>query len=185
MKNAIKTNAKVTAALHGRNAVEERPRIVGEYRFTCRDKHGRVKWEEEIRNLVPNAALDHILDVVLAAGTQITSWFVGLKGAGSPAAGDTHASHAGWTEVTDYDEATRPAWTAGAVSGQSVDNSASPAGFTFNASVTVNGGFVANVDTKGSTAAGVLFSVGDFPAPRAVVDDDTLDVTVSYTQAAA
>lgn len=185
MKNAMKANAKVTAALHGRNGLGERPRIVGEYRFTCRDRHGHVKWEEEIRNLVPNAALDDLLSVYLAAGTQKTTWFVGLKGAGAPAAGDTHQSHAGWTEVADYDEATRPAWTPGAVSGQSVDNSASPAGFTFNASVTVNGGFVANVSTKGDTGPGVLFSAGDFPAPRAVEDNDTLDVTVTYTQAAA
>lgn len=70
------------------------------YEFVCRDAQGREKWRERVANLVTTQGLNHLLDVTFKGATQITAWYVGLKGTGSPAAGDTHASHSGWTEVT-------------------------------------------------------------------------------------
>ena len=146
---------------------------------------GPVKWEEEWHNLVVNQGLDYLLDAGLSAGTQITSWFILLlDGTPTVAAGDTLASHAGWTEVTAYDEATRQAWTDGGVSGQSVDNSGSPAQFTISANgTTIGGAALASNSTKGGTT-GTLYAAGAFTAGDKTLDDgDTLDVTATFTQA--
>jgi hypothetical protein len=157
----------------------------GHWQITCRDRHGRIKWQDDIKNLVTNEGLNHLLDVALSGATQDTTWFIGLTSA-SPtvAAGNTLASHAGWTEVTAYDETNRVAWVDGGVASQSVSNSASPATFTINANSTdVGGAFLAGVNTGTS---GVLYAVGAFTAGNKSLDDnDTLDVTFTATAAAA
>lgn len=161
--------------------------VDGKWDITCRDKHGRVKWRDTIENLITNAGLDHALDIVLSAGTQVTTWYVGLTdGTPTAAAGDTMSSHAGWTEVEAYDEAARPTWSDGGVSSQSVDNSGGTATFTISTnSTTVGGAFLVSVDTKGGTT-GVLFAVGAFSAgDKSLDDDDTLDVTAAFTAADA
>ena len=142
-------------------------------------RDGAVIWEDKAENIVTNAGLDHMLDATLSAGTQITSWYVGLKGTGTPAAGDTLASHATWTEVTDY-TGNRKAWTDGGVSSQSVTNSASKASFAIDDTVTVYGAFLASAATGTS---GTLFCAGDFSSSKALENGDTLEVT--YTISAA
>lgn len=158
--------------------------VRGHYHVECYGPDGNLKWEDEIDNLVTNAGLDHILSIVLKGGTQVTSWYIGLKGTGSAAAADTMASHAGWTEIhTEYSQATRPAWTGGSVSGGSVDNSASKATFSFTGSATVAGCFLVSNSTKnGST--GTLYSAGDFTGGNKTPGNgDTLEVTATFTAA--
>jgi len=154
------------------------------YKVECFDKRGKLKWIEEFENLVVNQGLDDILDNEFKGSGYTAAWYVGLKATGTVVAADTMASHAGWSEITDYDETTRPVCTFGTVSGQSVDNSASTADFTINATVTVFGAFLANDSTKGGTA-GELYGAGDFTTSRPCVDDDVLKVTVTCTAAAA
>ena len=159
----------------------------GSWQVVCRRKDGTVKWEDDIKNIVVNVGLNHLLDVTLSAATQITSWFLGLTdGTPTVAAGDTMGSHAGWTEVQDYDEANRQAWTDGGASSQSVSNSGSPAVFTVNANGTVIGGaFLTSSNTKGGTT-GTLYAAGAFTAGDKDLDDnDTLTVTATFTAAAA
>mgnify|MGYP005848071635 CR=1 FL=1 len=153
--------------------------MAGMYSVVCRDKHGDVKWREEIHNRVVNEGLDYLLETALAAGTQIASWFVGLTdGAPTVAAGDTLASHAGWTEVTAY-TGDRQAFTAGAVSGQSVDNSGAAAEFPITASATVGGAFLASAATG---TAGTLYSAGAFSGGNRSLDNgDTLTVEATFT----
>jgi len=161
--------------------------VRGLWRVVCRDPKGRIKWEDEIHNLVVNVGLDYLLDAGLSGGTQITSWFTGLTdGTPTIAAGDTMASHAGWVEVTAYNEANRPAWSDGGVSGQSVDNSASPATFTISTdNTTIGGAFLASNNTRGGTT-GTLYAAGAFSAGDKTIDDnDTIDLTATFTQAAA
>lgn len=156
----------------------------GFWEFVCRDKHGNIKWRETIKNLVVNQGLDDLLSVTLAGGTQDTTWFVGLTdGTPTAAAGDTLASHAGWVEVTDY-SGTRKAFVPGAVSGQSVSNTASKASFTFTGDgVVVGGAFLCGV-TSGT--AGRLYSVGAFTGGDKTLDtDDVLEVATTLTTAAA
>jgi hypothetical protein len=155
------------------------------YKVECFRKGKRI-WVEEFDNLVVNVGLDTILDYTLATGSGgDPPWYVGLKDTGSVVAGDTMGSHAGWAELSAiYDEATRPGWVHGSVSGQSVDNSASKAQFTMNATDDVYGCFLTNDNTKGG-GAGILYGGGDFAAPRSVQDDDVLNVTVTCTASAS
>jgi hypothetical protein len=151
------------------------------YSVECRDASGRLKWREDVHNLTTTEGENSIINVYLRGSTQITSWFVGLKGAGAVSAADTHASHAAWTEFTGYSESTREALTLAAASAGASSNAASLAEFTINAAGTVAGAFVASVSTKGSTGAGVLLSVADFSSALTVASTDVLTVTISVT----
>ena len=157
------------------------------WKFECFDKHGNLKWIDYIENLVVNVGLDDALDKYLKGSTYTAAHYCGLTdGTPTPAAGDTMASHAGWTEVTAYDEANRPTITWGTVSGQSVDNSANKAVFTISAnSTTIGGAFVATNNTKGGST-GTLYGVGAFTAGDKLLDDnDVLNVTVTATATAS
>jgi hypothetical protein len=134
--------------------------------------------------MIVNTGLNDALDKWLKGSSYTAALYVGLKGAGTIAAADTMASHAGWSEVADYDEAARPTLTLGSVSSQSVDNSASAAVFTISDTVTVAGVFVTTDDTISATD-GTLISAGDFTASRSCADDDTLNVTITFTAANA
>ena len=153
-------------------------KVENHYKVECFDKHGNLKWVEEFDNLVVTAGLNAALTATLKTIPSSVSWYVGLKGTGSVVAADTMASHAGWSTITPYSNATDPAWTPGSVSAGSVDNSASKAVFNINASTTVYGCFLKDSSTKGA-ATGTLYGGGDFSASRAVVSGDTLNVTVT------
>lgn len=160
------------------------PRMRSVYRIECVGADGALKWVEEVENLVVNAGLDDLLDKYFKGSGYTAAFFVGLKNTGTVAAGDTMASHGGWTENTTYSNATRPALTLGAVSGQSVDNAAAKASFDINGSTTIFGAFVTTNSTKGGTA-GTLYGAANFASSRAVISGDTLNVTVTLTAAAA
>jgi hypothetical protein len=159
---------------------------LGYFTIQCFGKDGNLKWEDENHNLVVNGGLQYMCGTALTSTAQITTWYIGLYGAGAsntPAAGDTMASHAGWTEVTAYSNATRPTCTlaAATLANPSVaTNTAAPAVFTINGPATVGGAFLTSNDTKGGTT-GTLFSAADFAAPgdRAVVSGDLINVTYS------
>ena len=152
------------------------------YAVECFDADGDLRWVDYIDNLVPNVGLDELLDKFLKGAAYTAQFFVGLTGATPTiAAGNNMASHAGWTDDTTYSNATRPALTLGAVSGQSVSNSASVAVFNINGAGTIGGAFVTTNNTKGGTT-GILFGVGAFAGGnRTVANLDTLNVTVTIT----
>ena len=166
----------------------EGAKATGKFLVECFDKDGNLKWRAEESNLVVNVGLQYMAGVALTSTAQITTWYIGLYGAGAsntPAAGDTAASHAGWTEVTPYSNATRPAATFTAATNANpsvVTNSGSAASFTINASSTVGGAFLISNSTKGGTT-GTLFSAADFQSPgdRSVVSGDTLNVTYTFS----
>lgn len=188
MKEGSNGGGRFRGVVNSRRGLVFGVRAAGLWKAVCRDPLGRVKWQDEFHNIVVNQGLDHILDVVLSAGTQITSWFIGLTdGTPTPAAADTmDGGHAGWTEVTAYDEATRQAFTDGGVSSQSIDNVGNEAVFTISANgTTVGGAFLVSSSTKGSSAGGqTLYSAGPFAAGDKTIDDnDTLTITATFTQA--
>lgn len=169
----------------------EAAQATGVYNVVCRDKDGNIKWQAESKNLVVNAGLAYMAGTALTSVTQITSFFLGLYGSGStnsPAAGDTMASHAGWTEVVAYSNATRVAATfatATTANPSVVTNTAAPAVFNINGTTVVGGAFLTSSNTKGGTT-GTLFSAADFGSPgdRSVVSGDTLSVTYTFSLAA-
>ena len=154
------------------------------WEVVCLDSDGNEKWREINKNLVTTEGLNHVLSSTLDGGTQITTWYVGLKGTGSAAAGDTMASHSGWSEVTDYSQSVRQTLTLGTAAAGSIDNSASKASYSINATATVAGAFINSDSTKSGTS-GTLYGVVDFASSRSVISGDTLEVTVTLTAASA
>ncbi len=151
----------------------------GYWNFKCFDPDGNLKWEEDGINLVVNEGLDNILDVMFNGSTQDTTWFIGLKNTGTPAAGDTLASHGTWTENSNY-AGDRKAYTTVSASSQSITNTASKASFAIDTDAqTIAGGFLCG-DATGTSA--VLFNAKDFTGGDKSADDgDTLEVTLVIT----
>jgi hypothetical protein len=190
------TTEKLTATDHVSSGLTcnlkagEEAKATGLFEIKCHDKDGNLKWEAQSKNLVVNVGLQYMAGSALTSVTQITTWYLGLYGAGAsntPAAGDTMSSHAGWTEVVAYSNATRVAATfvtATAANPSVVTNTASPATFNINGTTTVGGAFLTSGSAKGGTT-GTLFSAADFGSPgdRSVVNSDTLSVTYTFSLA--
>jgi len=151
------------------------------YTFECFDAEGRLKWREEVPNLVTTEGLNDLLTKYFKGSAYTAAWYVGLKGAGAAAAGDTLASHASWSELSGY-TGSRQALTLGTPSAGSVSNTASKASFAITGTATIAGAFVGSVATG---TAGVLYGAADFSSARGVENGDTLDVTVTLTAASA
>lgn len=147
-------------------------------------KKPKLKWKDSFKNIVVTTGLNILLDSTIKTGVTSPAWYVGLKGMGTMVAGDTMASHSGWSEIVPYSDSTRPAFTPGSISAGAVDNSASKAQFNVNTSSTVYGCFLANNSTKSGTT-GTLYGGGDFGSSRAVVNGDTLNITITLTQTTA
>lgn len=170
----------------------EKVKAGGVFTVQCFDKDGQLKWEAKEHNLVVNVGLKDMNEKYFTGSGYTAAWYLGLYGAAAtndPAAGDTMASHAGWTEVTAYSQATRPQaifGTATAADPSVISNTASVAVFSVNGTATVGGAFLTSDNTKGGTT-GTLFSAGDFQAPgdRSVVSGDTLNVTYQFSLDAA
>lgn len=133
---------------------------------------GRLLSKESNFNLIVNEGLDKVLDSTFHNDASAT-WYVGLKLTGAVAAGDTLASHAGWTEFTDY-TGNRQEYVEAAASSQSITNTASPAAFPITGTGAVTGAIMADVATG---SAGVLMCGVEFAATKNVVNGDTINVT--------
>lgn len=187
-----KTADAVGAALEKLLGSGENARAGGVFRLECRDSDGNLKWSAESHNLVVNVGLQDMNAKYFTGTSYTAAWYIGLYGAAAsntPAAGNTAASHAGWTEITPYSNATRPACSFGTATTADpsvISNTLSPAQFNINATNTVGGAFLISNNTKGGTT-GILFSASDFQAPgdRNVSSGDTLNVTYTFSLDAA
>jgi hypothetical protein len=172
--------------------MHERVKAGGVFIAKCYDSAGQLKWESRTPNLVVNQGLQDMNAKYFLGSSYTATWYIGIYGAASsnnPAASDTAASHAGWTEVTGYSQSTRPVATFATPSTADpsvITNSASPATFSINTTVTVGGAFLISNSTKSGTS-GVLFSASDFQSPgdRAMVSGDSLVVTYQFSLDAA
>src|SRR6266850_863266 len=139
------------------------------YEIECwRD--GQLLWTEVFPNLVTTAGRNKILDACFKTGEAANQWFIGLVDSAAftaYAAADTMGAHGGWVEGTPYSEGTRQAYVPAAPAAGSMDNGASMALFTINATLTVRGAFLVDNSTKGG-ATGTLYGVGDFTVSRSV-----------------
>jgi hypothetical protein len=163
----------------------------GVFTIQCFGQDGKLKWEEKNPNLVVNEGLQDMNDKYFAGVTYSAAWYLGLitgPGSGTTiAAGNTLATHAGWTEYTDYSGNRKAVTFGGATLADPsvIDNSGAPNAFVITApGGTVAGAFLTNVATGTS---GILFSASDFQSPgdRAVVAGDTLNVTYTFSLDAA
>jgi hypothetical protein len=179
------------AGLVAKTGFNEKIQAGGVFYVQCLDKDGNLKWEDEMHNLVVNEGLQNMNTEYFKGSSYTAAFFLGLvtgPGSGTTyAAADTLASHAGWTEYTDY-SGSRKAVTFGTATTADpsvISNSASPSSFTISGA----GGVVAGafLCTVASGTSGVLFSEADFQAPgdRTVVAGDTLNVTYTFSLDAA
>jgi hypothetical protein len=165
----------------------------GVFTVTCVGSDGVEKWSDTFHNLVVNEGLQDMNAKYFKGSGYTAAWYLGLvEGPGSGntyAAGNTLASHAGWTELTPGTDYTgnRQAVTFGTATtaDPSVQtNSASPSSFP----MLVNGTVVAGalLASAASGTSGVLFSVGNFTGGDKTVDaGDTLNVTYTFSLDAA
>jgi hypothetical protein len=179
------------AGLVAKTGFNEKIQAGGVFHVQCLDKDGNLKWEDQMHNLVVNEGLQNMNTQYFKGSTYTAAFFLGLitgPGSGTTyAAADTLASHAGWTEYTDYSGARKAVTfgTATTADPSVISNSASPSSFTISgAGGVVAGAFLCTVS---SGTSGVLFSEADFQAPgdRTVVAGDTLNVTYTFSLDAA
>lgn len=192
MLETAKSTDSVAGSVIKEKGVTEAVKGGGVFVARAYDKDGNLKWEAKSPNLVVNVGLKDMNDKYFSGSSYSATWYIGLYGAAStnnPAAGDTAASHAGWTEVVAYSQSTRPQATFGAATTADpsvISNSASPATFSINGTTTVGGAFLISNNTKSGTT-GILFSASDFQSPgdRSLVNGDTLTVTYQFSLDAA
>lgn len=156
----------------------EQLHATGVYKVTCIGADGEVKWEDTIQNLVTTVGKNDLLDKYLAGSAYTAAWYLGLVDGGTTptyAAGDTSASHSGWTESVAYSNSTRPAPTWSAASAGSKSTTATA--FNINGTATIAGTFLISNSTKSGTT-GILYSAGSFTGGnKSVSSGDTLNVT--------
>lgn len=163
------------------SGIDEQANASGFYTVECIGADGQVKWTDRIDNIVTTAGKNDALDKYLAGSAYTAAWYLGLidlTGYSAVAAGDTSASHAGWTENVGYSQGARPtaAWAAAAAGSKAFS---AAAGFTINGNATVKGCFLISNSTKSGTT-GILYSAGLFSGGDKIVQSgDTLNV--SYT----
>lgn len=165
------------------NLTKQNIKVNHYYSVECFDKDGKLKWKDEFANLVVTTGLNKYLDATLKTGLTSPAWYIGLitgpGGGNTYAAGDTMASHAGWSENTFYSNATRPQFNAGTISGGSIDNSVSKAVFNINGSANIAGCFMTDDSTMGGTT-GTLLGEGNFSGGnRLVQNGDILNITMT------
>ncbi len=126
-------------------------------------------------NQVLLAGMKSILDIMFDAGTQITTWYMGLIGGSTVTIDedDTPSSHSGWTEDQNYDEATRPIWNPRAATASGKIKNSSSSEFTMNAATTIRGLFIISENTKGGTS-GTLWSAATLDAVQVVSGSEIL-----------
>lgn len=191
MLELAKSTDTVNGLVSKQNSATNAVKGGGVFTVQCYDKDGNLKWESKSPNLVVNVGLQDMNTKYFTGSGYSAAWYVGLYGSGStnnPAAGDTAASHAGWTEVTAYSEATRPQavfGTATTADPSVISNVLNKAEFNINGSTTVGGAFLISNNTKSGTT-GILFSASDFTGgDRSVVNGDILNVTYQFSLDAA
>ncbi len=118
-----------------------------------------------------------LINKYFAGSAYTAAWYLGLKNTVASNATDVLSNH-GWGEVDGYG-ANRPAITFGTV-GTGVNSVSQSASYGFTGAATVAGAFICNAQATTSNT-GVLYSAGDFTASRAVVSNDTLNVTVTVS----
>lgn len=180
----LDTSESTGASLGFTGEVPEGMHLAGVYTATMRDASGNVLWEQKFPNLVTTVGKNYILDNALAGSAYTATMYIGLisnSGYSAIAAGDTMASHSGWTESTNYSQANRPttAWSAASAGSKALSAALT---FSINATDTIKGCFMTTVSTKGGTTGTLvsagLFTGGDQPA----VNGNSL--AVSYTMSA-
>ena len=161
----------------------EQTKATGIFTAELFDKYGKLKWREVFPNLVVTQGKNFLLDNGLAGSAYTAAFYLGLISSvtyTAIVAGDTAASHTGWTEAgatnaPAYSGARRTAvWAAASAGSKALSAALS---FTFTSAGTVKGAFLSTAPTV-DAVTGALYSAGLFSADRAgIVSGDILNVS--------
>ena len=185
------------ATMQSNVAGSETVGIEGYYHVECRDADGNLKWAEEFPNLVNAIGKELMLDTLLSGSSYTTVGpYLGLISGAAPtfAAGDTMASHGGWTEFTNYTVGGSPvrgtaSFSAATSTGSSPTNVTTKTASAITYTITGGGGTVGGCflvtgsgasSTQGNTS-GTLYSAGAFATAKITTAGDTVSVTYSTT----
>lgn len=171
--------------------------IEGHYHVVCHDADGNLKWEEKFPNLVNAVGKELMLDTLLSGSSYTTVGpFLGLIDGASPTflAADTMASHAGWTEFTNYTVGGSPvrgtaSFSAASSSGLSPTNVTTKTASAITYTITGAGGTVggcflvtgSGASSTQSNTSGTLYSAGAFATAKITTAGDTVSVTYATT----
>jgi hypothetical protein len=147
------------------------------YKATCYDSAGSLKWQDEVHNIVVDEGLVHTLSVVLDAGAQDTTWFLGLYGT-TPNVLFGHTLATMPSEVNPYTGNRKPlTFGTASATAPGATLTATQVTYAITATQTVGGAFIAGVDTgtAGTLYGGAAFTGGD----KSVDNGDTLNVDVT------
>lgn len=169
-----------------KKSVSEQANAIGTYVAELFDKDGNLKWREEFPNLVTTQGKNFLLDNGLAGSGYTAAFFLGLISSVSYTAivaGDTAASHTGWTEagVTNaptYSGVRKTAvWSAASAGSKALSAALS---FTFTGAGTVKGCFLSTASAVDATT-GSLYSAGLFGSGdrTGIISGDVLNVSYS------
>lgn len=192
MELKAKGTDKVTSTVTSCSGFDEGAMGGGVFVFEAYDKDGNLKWRDEAKNLTTNQGRQDMNTKYFLGSSYTAAWYIGLVN-NSPTPSydvtDTMASHAGWTETTDYSGSNRATASFGtattanpSVIANTVASGGTVATFNITGTVTIDGAFLTATQDK-TTNSGVLFSVAAFEAPgdRSVVNGDTLNVTYQFS----
>ncbi len=197
MNNRFGIGQRVAASVDRRRSFRERLSLGGIFHVQ-HVRAGIVIAEFDKHNIVTNQGLDYALgscfdeDYAATNPAAYNYWWIALmNNDGDGVAGDTYASHAGWTEFELY-TGDRKNWLAAGdhASSQSITNAAT-VDFTISGVTPpdyVNGiylvsdgtdGSATDIETKGDQAASgaVLWATAEFAADLSVQDSDVIKVT--------
>lgn len=157
----------------------ERFKFQFEYTFIRLNAEGVEEEREQFGNIIPTNGSDYMMATLFGTGTRAAGFFIGLIGAAgyTPAYTDTPTfMAANASEVIAYGTS-RPAF-AGAISGNTWSNIASPASFTFAAASTIYGGFL-QTGSAFNSSTGTLLSSAKAASPKVFASGETLQVITS------
>lgn len=187
--NLARTGETISAGVTRGSGSSDGMEALGRYRAECFDAQGTLKWVEEFDNLVTTQGRNHLLDHGLSGPATAVNVRMSFITSGTPVAGDTYATHAGFTELGAGVIAARgtPTFSAAAAGvkqtsaavSASIIGTGTVTGVAINLIVGAVGNLGVVADT--ATASAVLYSAGLFGVSKAVSSGDTLNVTYSTT----
>ena len=145
----------------------------GVFRF---NKRGEP--EEVSENLVVDEGLDYLLAAAIGATSVIAAWYIATFSGDVTVLATWDATNftANATEFTNYESATRPAWSRGAVASGAVDSFVAKAEFkSTQDSQILRGAALISASAKGAVT-GTLIAASRFPSDKNLDTDEILDV---------
>lgn len=131
--------------------------------------------------MITTDGFNYLLSSGFKQGTQHPNFYIGLyTGTYKPQKDDNLAKLlANVTEVTAYTSDTRVELVLGYPANGGLDNTASVAEFTGNATSTINGAFVVTSSGKGATS-GLLIAAEKFDSPETLKSAGILKLTSGF-----